>query len=82
MRRYGRCMTQPILVTERPGLVPLTDEHLEFEVELDSDPGVMRQIAGHVRVRADVTHARSRRLVSAHHGGQWCLRAVPSVQAR
>ena len=65
MRRYDRRMTQPILVTERLRLVPLTDEHLELEVELDSDPEVMRHIAGHVSVRADVEQAHRRRLVSA-----------------
>jgi RimJ/RimL family protein N-acetyltransferase len=42
-------MTQPTLDTERLRLVPLADEHLEFEVELDSDPEVMRYLAGRAR---------------------------------
>jgi hypothetical protein len=33
---------QATLHTERITLVPLGDEHLELEVELDSDPEVMR----------------------------------------
>jgi hypothetical protein len=31
-------MSQPTLHTGRIRLVPLADEHLEYEVELDSDP--------------------------------------------
>jgi RimJ/RimL family protein N-acetyltransferase len=45
-------MTQPTLDTERLRLVPLADEHLEFEVELDSDPEVMRYLAGRARLLA------------------------------
>jgi hypothetical protein len=33
-------MSQATLRTSRIRLVPLADEHLEYEVELDSDPEV------------------------------------------
>jgi hypothetical protein len=42
-------MTQPTLSTARLRLLPLADEHLNFEVELDSDPEVMRYIDGRAR---------------------------------
>jgi RimJ/RimL family protein N-acetyltransferase len=41
-----RHVAQPMLHTERLSLVPLADEHLQFEIELDSDPEVMRYITG------------------------------------
>jgi hypothetical protein len=41
-----RRTTQPTLHTARLTLVPLTDEHLELEVELDSDAEVMRYLTG------------------------------------
>lgn len=37
-------VTQPSLRTARIELVPLADEHLELEVELDSDPEVLRYV--------------------------------------
>lgn len=58
-------MSQPILDTERLRLMPLADEHLEFEVELDSDPEVMRNIAGRASSRAEVERAHRRRLLAA-----------------
>lgn len=42
---------QKTLRTDRLHLVPLSDDHLEHEVELDSDPEVMRYL-GHGRARA------------------------------
>ena len=39
-------MPQQTLHTERLALVPLADEHLEWEIELDSDPEVMRFLSG------------------------------------
>ena len=39
-------MPQQTLHTERITLVPLADEHFEWERELDSDPEVMRHISG------------------------------------
>jgi RimJ/RimL family protein N-acetyltransferase len=58
-------MTQKILDTERLRLVPLAEEHLEFEVELDSDPEVMRCLAGRASSRAEVEQAYQRRLAAA-----------------
>ncbi len=58
-------MSQPILGTERLRLMPLADEHLEFEVELDSDPEVMRYIAGRASSRPEVERAHRRRLLAA-----------------
>ena len=58
-------MTQPTLHTERLSLVPLADEHLEFEVQLDSDPEVMRYLTGRSMSRAEVEEAHRRRLAAA-----------------
>jgi hypothetical protein len=52
---------QQTLQTERITLVPLADEHLEWEVELDSDLEVMRYLSGRARTRGEV---------AANHGGQ------------
>ena len=38
-------MGQAVLQTARIRLVPLGDEHLEHEVELDADPEVMRHLS-------------------------------------
>ncbi|MFD1367817.1 GNAT family N-acetyltransferase [Actinoplanes sichuanensis] len=48
-------MPQPVLRTERMLLVPLSDEHLELEVELDADPEVLRYLDGRARTRDEVT---------------------------
>jgi RimJ/RimL family protein N-acetyltransferase len=56
---------QPTLHTQRLRLAPLADEHLEFEIELDADPEVMRYIAGRPRSPAEVQHAHRRRLAAA-----------------
>jgi RimJ/RimL family protein N-acetyltransferase len=58
-------MGQPALHTERLNLVPLSDDHLEFEVELDSDPEVMRYIVGRAASRAEVEEAHRLRLAAA-----------------
>jgi RimJ/RimL family protein N-acetyltransferase len=58
-------MGQPTLRTERLVLVPLADEHLEFEVELDADPEVMRYIVGRAASRGEVEAAHGRRLAVA-----------------
>ena len=42
-------MSQPVLRTPRLLLVPLADRHLDLEVELDSDPEVMRYLDGRAR---------------------------------
>ena len=51
--------------TDRIRLVPLGDEHLELEVELDSDPEVMRYLTGDGRSRAQVEKAHGLRLATA-----------------
>ena len=56
---------QPRLHTERLELVPLADDHLELEVELDSDPEVMHYIDGRASSRALVEQAHRRRLAAA-----------------
>jgi RimJ/RimL family protein N-acetyltransferase len=56
---------QPTLYTERLTLVPLADEHLEFEVELDSDPEVMRYLSGRGLSRSEVEERHRRRVAAA-----------------
>jgi RimJ/RimL family protein N-acetyltransferase len=58
-------MTQLILHTERLRLVPLAEEHLQFEIELDSDPDIMRYITGRALLPDEVQHAHRRRLAAA-----------------
>lgn len=55
-------MPQPTLRTARMLMVPLTDEHLELEVELDDDPEVMRFLDGRPRTREEVTAWHAKRL--------------------
>jgi RimJ/RimL family protein N-acetyltransferase len=58
-------MPQQTLHTERLTLVPLADEHLEWEVELDSDPEVMRFLSGRASTRAEVEADHARRMAAA-----------------
>jgi RimJ/RimL family protein N-acetyltransferase len=58
-------MPQRILRTERLTLVPLADEHLEWEVELDSDPEVMLYLAGRPSAREEVEAVHVRRTAAA-----------------
>ena len=58
-------MPAPILRTDRLLLVPLADRHLELEVELDSDPEVMRYIGGRARSREEVVASHARRMALA-----------------
>jgi RimJ/RimL family protein N-acetyltransferase len=58
-------MGQPILHTARLTLRPLTDDHLELEIELDSDRDVMRYLTGRASTRAEVEQAHERRLAAA-----------------
>jgi RimJ/RimL family protein N-acetyltransferase len=54
------------LKTNRILLVPLADEHLEYEVELDSDPEVMRYLGnGRPRTRDEVEALHRHRLAAA-----------------
>jgi RimJ/RimL family protein N-acetyltransferase len=45
--------------------VPLADEHLQLEIELDSDPEVMRYITGRPSSRQEVEQAHRHRLAAA-----------------
>jgi RimJ/RimL family protein N-acetyltransferase len=58
-------VSQATLQTDRIRLVPLGDEHLELQVELDSDPEVMRYLTGDGRTRAQVETAHGLRLATA-----------------
>jgi RimJ/RimL family protein N-acetyltransferase len=58
-------MTQPTLTTARLILAPLSDDHLDLEVELDSDPEVMRYTAGRAHSRAEVEQSHRQRLRAA-----------------
>ncbi|GAB3270419.1 GNAT family N-acetyltransferase [Kineosporia babensis] len=64
-------MAQATLTTSRLLLAPLAPEHLNHEIELDSDPQVMRFLFnGHPRPRADIVESHHRRLaVPKEHPG-------------
>jgi RimJ/RimL family protein N-acetyltransferase len=49
-------MSRPVLTTERLRLEPLTEDHVEELVELDSDPEVLRFIFGRALTRAEVEY--------------------------
>ena len=55
----------PVIHTERLWLVPLADEHLDLEVELDADPEVLRFIAGRARTREEVARSHAERMALA-----------------
>ncbi|MCQ8194773.1 GNAT family N-acetyltransferase [Streptomyces rugosispiralis] len=81
-------MPQAILHTERVHLVPLSAEHLEYQVELDSDPEVMRYLGGALtrqqvekelhEALADADRAAGlgywAGFVEGHFAGYWILR--------
>jgi len=58
-------MPQRTLRTKRITLVPLADEHFEHEVELDSDPEVMRYLSGRASTREEVGAGHRRRIAAA-----------------
>jgi RimJ/RimL family protein N-acetyltransferase len=61
-------MSQAMLRTDRIKLVPLSDEHLEYEIELDADPEVMRYLGnGRARSREEVEALHGERLAAANH---------------
>lgn len=75
-------MHQRTLQTDRLQLAPLSDAHLEYEVELDSDPEVMRFLTGRARTRDEVIALHRERLAAGQrvpglgfwtgfHGGQF-----------
>jgi len=60
-------LLQATLHTARITLVPLSEEHLEHEVELDADPEVMRYLGdGRARTREEVEAKHRERLAAAH----------------
>jgi len=59
-------MSQPILRTARLLLVPLAERHLQLEIQLDSDPEVLRYIAGRARPRDEVVASHARRMALAN----------------
>jgi RimJ/RimL family protein N-acetyltransferase len=58
-------MPQPTLHTARLNLLPLSDEHLDLEAELDADPEVMRYLTGRAMTRREVEPVHHRRLETA-----------------
>jgi RimJ/RimL family protein N-acetyltransferase len=58
-------MPQQTMQTERITLVPLADEHFEWEVELDSDFAVMRYLSGRASTREEVVASHARRMAAA-----------------
>ena len=63
--RHDQGVPQQTLQTQRLTLRPLTDEHLEWEVALDSDPEVMRYLSGRASTREEVEAGHARRLAAA-----------------
>jgi RimJ/RimL family protein N-acetyltransferase len=55
---------RPILKTPRLQLVPLAAHHLEYELELDSDPQVLRYLYGRALTRGEALAAHRRRLAA------------------
>jgi RimJ/RimL family protein N-acetyltransferase len=55
-------MTGPTLFTQRLLLVPLADRHLDLEVELDSDPEVLRYLSGRAHTRDEVAGSHAQRM--------------------
>jgi RimJ/RimL family protein N-acetyltransferase len=58
-------MPQPILRTDRLLLIPLADRHLDLEIQLDSDPEVLRYLFGRARSRDEVVAAHAGRMALA-----------------
>jgi len=61
-RRDNQDVTQEPLQTARLDLIPLTDEHLADEIELDADPEVTHYIWGRARTREEVIASHSQRM--------------------
>jgi RimJ/RimL family protein N-acetyltransferase len=55
-------MPQPTLRTQRLLLVPLAERHLDLEIELDSDPEVLRYLSGRAHTRAEVVADHAERM--------------------
>jgi RimJ/RimL family protein N-acetyltransferase len=77
-------MPQATLRTARLDLVPLRDDHLDHEIELDSDPEVLRYLFSRGRSRAEVEvdhRARMARADNTDGLGVWAgfLRSTPET---
>ncbi|MEV6925591.1 GNAT family N-acetyltransferase [Dactylosporangium sp. NPDC051485] len=86
-------MSQAILRTERIQLIPLSGEHLEYQVELDADPEVMRHLGGassrgqaEADFRVSLAEADPERglgywagFVAAAFAGYWILRPLEPI---
>jgi RimJ/RimL family protein N-acetyltransferase len=59
-----RLVAQQTLHAGRLTLLPLADAHLQWEVELDSDPEVMRYLSGRASTREEVRADHARRMAS------------------
>jgi RimJ/RimL family protein N-acetyltransferase len=59
-------MPQARLTTERLELVPLADEHLPHEIELDSDPEVLRYLSTRTFTPEEIAQSHRTRLARAH----------------
>ncbi|WP_328701457.1 GNAT family N-acetyltransferase [Amycolatopsis pittospori] len=55
-------MPQATLHTDRLELVPLSDEHIDLEVEIDADPLVLRYLAPRARTRDEAVAAHAERM--------------------
>jgi len=55
-------MPQPILHTQRLLLVPLANRHLDLEVQLDSDPEVLRYLSERAPTRDEVVDSHAQRM--------------------
>src|SRR5262245_20991292 len=60
--RWSNPVPQKTLHIARLMLLPLADEHLEWEVKLDSDPEVMRYLSGRASSREEVEANHARRM--------------------
>jgi RimJ/RimL family protein N-acetyltransferase len=58
-------MPQPTLHTRRLLLVPLADRHLDLEIELDSDPEVLRYLSARVPTPDEVVADHAERMALA-----------------
>ncbi len=58
-------MPQPIMRSGPLVLVPLADEHLEREIELDADPEVLRYLSGRASTREEAEAGHARRMAAA-----------------
>jgi RimJ/RimL family protein N-acetyltransferase len=56
---------QPTLRTARLTLAPLSDQHLDHELELDTNLQVMRYLSGRASTRSEVERAHQRRMAAA-----------------